>query len=44
MACGEGALEILEMQAPAAKRMNAKNYLMGKPVPVGTLLGQTANG
>ena len=28
------------MQAPAAKRMNAKSYLMGKPIPVGTLLGQ----
>ena len=40
VACGEGALEILEMQAPAAKRMNAKSYLMGKPIPVGTLLGQ----
>ena len=44
VACGEGALEILEMQAPAAKRMNAKSYLMGKPIPVGTLLGQAKNG
>ena len=39
VACGSGVLEILEMQAPAAKRMSAKNYLMGRPIPVGTRLG-----
>ena len=37
IACGEGALEVLEMQAPGSKRMNAKAYLMGKPMPVGTI-------
>ena len=37
IACGEGALEVLEMQAPGSKRMNAKAYLMGKPLPVGTI-------
>lgn len=36
--CGEGALEILELQAPNAKRMAAKAYLAGKPLPVGARL------
>ena len=39
VACGEGALEILEMQAPNAKRMQASAYLMGKKIDVGTVLG-----
>ncbi len=38
--CGEGALEILEMQAPGGKRMAAKAYLMGKRIEPGTVLGQ----
>lgn len=37
--CGEGALEILEMQAPGGKRMTAKAYLAGKRIEVGTILG-----
>ncbi len=37
--CGEGALEILEMQAPGGKRMAAKAYLMGKRIETGTRLG-----
>ena len=37
--CGDGALEILEMQAPGGKRMAAKAYLMGKRIEVGTVLG-----
>ena len=36
VACGEGWLEILEMQAPNAKRMAAKAYLQGKKIEVGT--------
>lgn len=40
VACGQGCLEILEMQAPNGKRMSAKAYLLGKPVPVGTVLGE----
>ena len=39
VACGQGALEILEMQAPNAKRMPARAYLAGKTIPVGTILG-----
>ena len=36
IACGEGWLEVLEMQAPNAKRMAAKAYLQGKRIEVGT--------
>lgn len=36
IACGEGWLEILEMQAPNAKRMAAKAYLQGKRIEIGT--------
>ena len=36
IACGEGWLEILEMQAPNAKRMPAKAYLQGKKIETGT--------
>ena len=36
IACGEGWLEILEMQVPNAKRMAAKAYLQGKKIEVGT--------
>ncbi len=39
IACGDGALEIVEMQAPNAKRMPAKQYLMGKCIACGDLLG-----
>lgn len=38
VACGEGALEILEMQAPGTKRMEAKAYLRGRPIAAGTVL------
>ena len=37
IACGEGWLEIVEMQAPNAKRMGAKDYLRGKRIAVGTI-------
>ena len=36
IACGEGWLEVLEMQAPNAKRMSAKAYLQGKKIEIGT--------
>lgn len=39
IACGEGCLELLEIQAPNAKRMTAKAYLMGKKIDVGTRFG-----
>lgn len=41
VACGGGtALEILEMQAPNAKRMNAKTYLSGRKIEIGTRFGE----
>ena len=40
VACGSGALEILEMQAPNAKRMGAKAYLAGKKIEPGTKFGE----
>jgi len=41
VACGQGCLELLEIQAPNAKRMTAKAYLMGKKIDVGTRFGAT---
>ena len=38
IACGEGFLEIISLQAPAGKVMSAKSYLNGKSLPVGTIL------
>ncbi len=38
--CGEGALEVLELQAPGGKRMAAKAYLTGKKIGVGTVFGR----
>ena len=40
--CGEGALEVLELQAPGGRRMSAKAYLAGKRIEVGTVLGPQA--
>ena len=40
VACGQGTLEILEMQAPGSKRMNARDYLRGKPMRAGAPLGE----
>lgn len=40
VACGSGALEILEMQAPNAKRMGAKAYLAGKKMEPGMKFGE----
>ncbi len=39
VACGEGCLELLEIQAPNAKRMSAKDYLMGRRIDIGTRFG-----
>ena len=40
VACGEGALEVLEMQAPGGKRMSARAYLAGKKIEPGTKFGE----
>ena len=38
VACGEGALEIVELQAPGGKKMQASAFLLGKPIQAGTVL------
>ena len=38
IACGEGAVRILELQAPGGKKMSAEDYLRGHGIPVGTIL------
>ena len=43
VACGQGAVELVEIQAPNAKRMSAKSYLAGKKIPVGLRLGVEEN-
>lgn len=39
VACGEGAIRILELQAVGGKRMEASAYLRGHPISIGTRLG-----
>ena len=36
IACGEGSVRILELQAPGGKRMKAADFLRGHMIPVGT--------
>ena len=38
IACGSGAVNITMLQAPGGKPMNAKDYLRGHPMAVGTVL------
>ena len=38
IACGNGAVRILELQAPGGKRMKAEDYLRGHGIPEGTVL------
>jgi len=33
---------VLQLQAPGGKRMDAKAFLMGKGINVGTILGRTS--
>ncbi len=37
IACGKGAVRVLELQAPGGKAMRAEDYLRGHQIPVGTL-------
>lgn len=39
VACGQGAVELLELQAQGKKRMAAADYLRGHPLAPGTVLG-----
>jgi methionyl-tRNA formyltransferase len=37
-ACGEGALEIITLQAPGGRQMDARAYIRGNPLQLGTVL------
>ncbi len=37
--CGQGALRVQELQLEGRKRMSAHDFLLGKELPAGTLLG-----
>jgi methionyl-tRNA formyltransferase len=39
VACGEGALEVSELQRPGARRLRAAEFLRGRALAPGTLLG-----
>ncbi|MFZ5975958.1 MAG: methionyl-tRNA formyltransferase [Bacillota bacterium] len=43
VAAGQGAVEILELQAPGSKRMDASSYLLGHAIQEGIILGGEAD-
>jgi len=40
LACGRGAVRILELQAPGGRKMNAEDYLRGHGIPKGISLSE----
>ena len=40
VACGEGSVEIVELQLEGKKRMDASSFLMGRKLEIGTVLGE----
>ncbi|MBQ8088485.1 MAG: methionyl-tRNA formyltransferase [Clostridia bacterium] len=42
--CGSGSVEIQTLQMPGAKRMEAKAFLAGRHIPIGTKLGEVSEG
>ena len=40
VACGDGLVRFTEIQAEGSKRMKTADYLRGKPVKEGTVLGK----
>ncbi len=40
VACGDGNVELISIQMPGAKRMNAKDYLRGHSIETGVCLGK----
>ena len=43
VSCGDGFIEIVEMQMPGQKRMPARAYLVGHRIDTGTVLGDAGN-
>lgn len=41
VACGQGAVWLKELQLPGRKRMTVTQLVAGRPIPSGTLLGET---
>lgn len=39
VACGEDALELLELQCPGGRRLSVAQFLQGRPLPPGSRLG-----
>ncbi len=39
MACGDGSLRVTELQLEGRRRMSAREFLAGHPLPIGTKLG-----
>lgn len=37
--CGSGSLRLLELQREGGRRLDARSFLLGHPLPAGTLLG-----
>ncbi|MBQ8119840.1 MAG: methionyl-tRNA formyltransferase, partial [Ruminococcus sp.] len=37
--CADGVIKLTEVQAEGSKRMKAEDYLRGKPIMPGTVLG-----
>ena len=44
VACGDGALALTVMQRPGSRRLPAAEFVKGRPMPPGTLLGAPAPG
>lgn len=42
VACGAGALALVELQLEGKRRMKARELLAGRPIPIGTVLGGAA--
>lgn len=38
--CGQGAVELVEIQMPGSRMMNARDYLRGHSITVGTIFGE----
>ncbi len=42
VACGDGALDLLQLQRPGGRRVGVRDFLVGRPVPPGSVLGAAA--
>lgn len=40
IACGENAIKVIELQTEGGKRMSARDFIVGRKIPVGSILGE----